>query len=62
MAATSCPKCPSTSFELKTNPSVKNCSHIIHFVQCASCGAAIGILSERHSVIMEAVAKKVGVR
>lgn len=62
MAVTTCPKCSSTSFELKTNSAVKNCSHIIHFVQCAFCGAAIGILSERHSIIMEAVAKTVGVR
>ncbi len=62
MATTKCPKCESTSFELKTGVSVKNCRHKIAFIQCAACGCAISALSERQDFILEKLANQLGVR
>ncbi|CAJ0996451.1 hypothetical protein SODG_007508 [Sodalis praecaptivus] len=59
---TKCPKCDSSSFELNSNTKVRNCQHKLHFIQCAMCGAAIGIVSDRHNGILEALAGKLGIR
>lgn len=59
---TKCPKCDSSSFEINSNTKVRNCGHKIHFIQCASCGAAISTFSERQDYVIEQIGKKVGVR
>ncbi|MFD3226848.1 hypothetical protein [Rahnella aceris] len=42
MATTTCPKCTSTKFEMKEHPI--DGSHFRYvFIQCASCGAAVGV-------------------
>ncbi len=44
MATSTCPKCNSTSFELKTNDNVKGTNYKLSFIQCADCGAVVGVL------------------
>lgn len=56
-STTTCPKCNSSSFELKSNSQVKNCRHTLHFIQCISCGTAIGVISDRHDYLLELLAK-----
>lgn len=58
---TKCPKCESTSFELNSGTKVDGCRHNIHFIQCASCGAAISVVSDRHNFLFEEIAKKLGI-
>ena len=61
---TKCPKnnCNSTSFELTTSTKVKGAGHLMYFVQCSLCGAAISALDARHDHILNEVAKKLGIR
>lgn len=56
------PECKSTSFELASNVKVKNCNHQIHFIQCSECKTAITAFSNRQDVILEELAKQIGVR
>ena len=43
MAYSTCPKCGSTSFELKENvPATSNFKLL--FVQCSSCGCVVGVM------------------
>ncbi|ELY2473516.1 hypothetical protein SMB93_003926 [Cronobacter sakazakii] len=60
MATTTCPKCTSTQFELKEHP-VTNSKFRLVFIQCSSCGAAVGTteLINTNSLI-KALAKKLG--
>lgn len=51
MATTNCPRCYSTSFELSDNATINNCQRIVHFVQCSSCGAVLGIICENNNSI-----------
>lgn len=62
MSSTTCLKCGGTSFELNSNTKVRNCTHKLHFIQCASCGAAISVVSDRHNFLLEEIAKKLGIR
>lgn len=41
MALSTCPKCNSTSFEVKEHEP-RNSKFKLNFVQCASCGAVVG--------------------
>ena len=61
MANTTCPKCPSTTFEMKETK-VNNSSYRLLFVQCARCGAAIGV-QEYHNTgaLIYKLAKKMGI-
>lgn len=60
--STICPKCGSSSFELNSNTKVRGCTHNLHFIRCASCGAAIGVVSDRQNYLFEEMAKKLGIR
>jgi predicted nucleic-acid-binding Zn-ribbon protein len=42
MATAKCPKCESTSFELKEN-SVQGSNFRLNFVQCTHCGCVVGV-------------------
>ena len=42
MAATTCVKCGSTSFELKET-AVTHAIYRLYFIQCGNCGGAIGV-------------------
>jgi hypothetical protein len=43
MAVSTCPKCDSTSFEAKEHsPHGSNFKY--QFIQCASCGAVVGVM------------------
>jgi RNase P subunit RPR2 len=43
MAISTCPKCDSTIFETKEG-AVRGSNFKLTFVQCASCGAVVGVL------------------
>jgi hypothetical protein len=43
MAVSACPKCESPVFELKT-VEPKGSAYKLSFVQCASCGAVVGVM------------------
>lgn len=43
MPYSTCPKCTSTSFEVK-EAEPRNSSYKLIFVQCSSCGAVVGAL------------------
>lgn len=43
MAFSTCPKCTSTSFEVK-EAEPRNSSYKMIFVQCSSCGAVVGTM------------------
>ncbi|HHX4177520.1 hypothetical protein BWD41_16570 [Citrobacter braakii] len=60
MATTSCPKCSSTRFELKEHP-VANSKYRILFIQCSSCGAAVGTTEYQNTnSLIHNLAKKLG--
>jgi predicted nucleic-acid-binding Zn-ribbon protein len=42
MAVSNCPKCESTSFELKAGEA-KGSKHKLMYIQCASCGGVVGV-------------------
>jgi hydrogenase maturation factor HypF (carbamoyltransferase family) len=43
VAKSACPKCDSTSFEMQ-NATIKNDRFNHQFIQCAKCGAVVGVL------------------
>jgi hypothetical protein len=60
MATSKCPKCDNKSFELKS-AKIKDCRPDLNFIQCASCGAVIGVLDPyRASILVRQLAKKLG--
>ena len=68
MASTKCAVCGSRSFDLK-HTKVSNSAFKLNFVQCSSCGAAVGVqefenigaLLDNQKRVIAAIAKKVGV-
>lgn len=61
MAITTCPKCPSTYFELK-EAKVSGSRYRTFFVQCSSCGAAIGIKDYfNEAELLVKICKKLGI-
>lgn len=61
MATTTCPKCSSTRFEMKEHP-VANSNYRIMFIQCASCGAAVGTTEYLNTnFLIKNLAKKLGI-
>lgn len=60
--STKCPKCDSTSFELDMNTKVSGSNHQFYFVRCSSCGAAVSATNYKLHLIIEGLAKKMGVR
>lgn len=60
MATTSCPKCTSSRFELKEHP-VTYSNYRILFIQCSSCGAAVGTTEYANTNhLIKSLAKKLG--
>jgi hypothetical protein len=44
MATSTCPKCPSKEFEKKEHE-LSGSDFKVNFVQCAACGAVVGVMS-----------------
>lgn len=62
MATSKCPKCDSTRFELK-EAVISGCNYKHFFIQCASCGAVIGVIPYHYTnALLEKLANKLGVR
>lgn len=60
MAITSCPKCSSTRFEMKEH-AVANSNYRVLFIQCASCGAAVGVTEFLNTnTLIKKLASKLG--
>ncbi|WP_141240475.1 hypothetical protein [Pantoea agglomerans] len=60
MATTTCPKCPSTRFEVKEHP-IAGCNFRMLFIQCATCGAAVGVTETIHTnTLIRNLARKLG--
>ena len=47
MADSKCASCGNTSFELK-EAKIEHCKFRFNFIQCASCGAVIGLIDYNH--------------
>ncbi len=61
MAASRCPKCESTSFEI-TEGKVAHATFRMLFVQCASCGAVVGVTEFFNvNASLQKIAKTLGV-
>jgi hydrogenase maturation factor HypF (carbamoyltransferase family) len=61
MATSTCPKCTSTSFEIKTNEP-KGSRYKIHFIQCSSCGAVVGTMEYYDTAnLLDKIGKKLGI-
>ncbi len=61
MATATCPKCDSTTFEAKEHtPRGSNFKFL--FVQCAHCGAVVGVMDYFNiGGMLQSLAKKLGV-
>jgi predicted nucleic-acid-binding Zn-ribbon protein len=60
MAITTCPKCPSTTFEMKEGR-VNGSKYRLFFIQCSRCGAAIGVQEFFNSgALLQKIAAKLG--
>lgn len=62
MAASRCPRdaCGGTTFEIK-EVRVRDASYRMNAVQCATCGAVVGIRDfQNTSVLVQELAKKLG--
>ncbi|WP_137742607.1 hypothetical protein R0L47_05540 [Pectobacterium polonicum] len=61
MANTTCPKCPSTSFEMKETK-IKGSNYRHFFVQCSACGAAIGVQDFYNTgALLSKICRKIGI-
>ena len=61
MANSTCPKCSSNSFEMK-EAKIRNSAYRLYFVQCASCGAVVGVQEfENIGALIYKLAKKMGI-
>ncbi len=61
MATTTCPKCPSNRFEMKEHP-ISGSNFRMFFIQCAVCGAAVGVTEFNHTnTLIRTLGKKLGV-
>ncbi|MHA3079674.1 hypothetical protein [Acinetobacter sp. ANC 5502] len=49
MARSKCGACNSTSFELLEKNDVNGSAYPVAFIQCASCGAVVGVLEDKNS-------------
>jgi predicted nucleic-acid-binding Zn-ribbon protein len=68
MATSTCPKCESTSFEMKssvtgTRNSISGAAYVYSFVQCRSCGAVVGVVDHHHvPSLLQKIAAKLGLK
>ncbi|OSZ21153.1 hypothetical protein BVZ25_20710 [Klebsiella quasipneumoniae] len=61
MATTTCPKCSSTRFEMKETV-VSGSRYRLMFIQCASCGAAVGVQDYFNAgELLTRICKKLGI-
>lgn len=62
MATSTCPKCTSTKFELKTSE-IEGARFNVNLIQCASCGAVVGVV-DYYNVpnLLEKLAVRLGVK
>ena len=60
MAASKCPKCESTNFELKAG-APKGSKYKVMFIQCSACGSVVGV-TDFYNVpsLLEIIAKRMG--
>lgn len=62
MAISRCPKCEGTRFELKENGSVLGAKFKLMFVQCAACGAVVGVTDYFNvPAMLQKLGKKLGI-
>ncbi len=62
MPASSCPKCPGTSFEL-VEARIRDSEFIHFFVQCSSCGCVVGVMEAACvNDQLRQIAERLGVR
>lgn len=60
MAVSTCPKCDGTFFETKEN-SPRGSNFKFTFVQCASCGAVVGVMDYFNiGQLIQILAKRMG--
>lgn len=60
MASSTCAKCNSHRFELAT-AEPKGSKFKVNFIQCASCGAVVGVLDYYNvPLLLEKIASKLG--
>lgn len=59
--STKCPKCDSTSFELDMKTKVSGSTHQFYFVRCSSCGCAISAMNYREHLLIDEMARKMGI-
>lgn len=61
MATSTCPKCTSTTFEIKMNEP-RGSRFKVFFIQCTSCGAVVGTMEYYNTAVMlEKIGKKLGI-
>ena len=62
MATSKCPKCESIRFELMPHADIEGCRFTLNFIQCASCGAVVGVLPYRSTeYLLGKIAKHFGI-
>ncbi|EXI92097.1 MAG: hypothetical protein AW12_00840 [Candidatus Accumulibacter sp. BA-94] len=61
MAVSKCPTCSGVSFELKAAERINGARFPPNFVQCASCGAVVGVMEETSAAdLVKRLAAKLG--
>jgi hypothetical protein len=68
MATSTCVKCDGTSFEVK-EAKLKGSAYRMYFIQCSSCGGALGVqeyfntgaMLDKQNKAIKAIARAVGV-
>jgi len=60
MATSSCPKCGKTDFEMKEAAKIAGTTHKYMFVQCAACGAVVGLTEHHHiGLVLRAIKESI---
>ena len=63
MATSTCPKCTSTAFELKTPERIAGSNYTYDFIQCAGCGTVVGVVDAHHvPSLLQQIATKFGLQ
>ena len=61
MAVSTCPKCPGTTFEVVEASPIGAPSKLV-FIQCASCGAVVGVKDYLDTqTVIDEIAKKLDI-
>lgn len=63
MPTSKCPTCSHHSFEMRRATKIVNSKHAYSFVQCAKCGAVVGVTEEPYiPMIIEYHGNKLGIK